>query len=397
MRTYVTVCLSAPFSLLLSVAFSNMLSAQVPTRTSEPRLATPRAEVPTAQPADQPTAQAPAPAPSAAAPDTGQPTAVTGPPSGVTQLPTGSSQPTSSSSQAALAAPGRAYGAGNVMLDLDGVSVGFVRAMEGGAAVGTVVAEGSKKHLGGVKYEELSLKVGIDSKAVVEWIRSSWEGKSATKNLSVSFADQNYKAVGRRDFTNALLTGTTIPALDPASKEPVSFTLTVASDQVREIAGDGGTAKVYDSKTQKKWLLSNFRFEMDNLPGQRVSRIESFTVGQKVTEDQHGEFRLAQKQPGTLVIPNLKITLSQADAADWGKWHDDFVVKGNNGDEQEKNGAIVFLDPTMKNELGRISLFNCGIFRLGTVAGEANADKVGRISADLYCEGMDLAVKDAGK
>jgi hypothetical protein len=392
MRKPISIYLTMAVGMSIVATFSGPVSAQVPEPGSVPRLAVPAREAPVAQTPGQPTT-----APTAAAPAESTAVSAAPAPSGVTQLPPAAAPPaTVSTSQAAMTKDNRAYSTANVVLDLDGVNVGPVRAVEGGAVVGTVVAQGSKKHLAGVKYEELSLKVGIESKAVVEWIRSSWEGKSATKNLSVAFADHNYKVVARRDFTNALLTGTTIPALDGASsKEPVSLTLTIAPDQIREIAGDGGTVKMSDSK-KKMWLLSNFRFEMGDLPGQRVSRIESFTVGQKLTEDPHGEFRLALKQPGTLVFPNLKLTFSQPDA-DWAKWHNDFVVNGKNGDEDEKNGAIVFLDPSLKNELGRISLFHCGIFRFGTVPGEANVDKVGRVGADLYCEGMELVVKDAWK
>ena len=79
----------------------------------------------------------------------------------------------------------------------------------------------------------------------------------------------------------------------------------------------------------------------------------------------------------------------------WSRWHDEFLLKGNGGEAQEKNGAIVFLDPTLKNELGRINLFNCGLIRLGGERQEAAAkESASTVTADLYCEKMELAIKN---
>jgi hypothetical protein len=280
---------------------------------------------------------------------------------------------------------------------LDGAPVPL-KSVEGGAAVGTVVVlkmgpdQVSKKHVAGIKYEELSFEVGFDSKPINDWIKSTWEGKAPRKNARLQLADFNYHVQGEREFTDALITGTTIPTLEGGSKNPAYLRVTVAPESVREVAGSGEVAKSVNR--QKAWLASNFRFELGDLPGSRVARIDSFTVGQKVVRDEVGESRSVEKQAGTLEFPNLKITLSAADAGPWAKWHEEFLIKGNSGDAQEKSGAIVFLGPNMKDELGRINLFNCGIFRFGPERVEANAERVSRVTADLYCERMELSVKN---
>ncbi len=71
-------------------------------------------------------------------------------------------------------------------------------------------------------------------------------------------------------------------------------------------------------------------------------------------------------------------------------WSDDFIAKGNNGDDREKNGAIVFLDASLKNELGRINLFNCGIAGLSPEPQVANSEAIRRVTAEVYCEQMEL-------
>ena len=63
------------------------------------------------------------------------------------------------------------------------------------------------------------------------------------------------------------------------------------------------------------------------------------------------------------------------------------MVKGNNGDDREKSGAIVFLDATQKQELGRIELRNVGIYALRR---QPSTEQVARLTAELYVESMEL-------
>lgn len=393
MRELITTYFAVAVGASMVLASPRLLSAQVPERNSEPRLVPTReatAAVPAAQPPGQPTTAAPAePAPVNAAPA----------PSGVTQLAPAAAPPaTSSTSYAATAKDTRAYGGANFALTLDGINAGMLTSVNGGVAVGEVIVEKSgpeyapKKHIGNVKYEPLSLEAGFESKQLMDWIGATWKGNYARKNGSVQVANLDYTVMSVREFSNALVVSTTIPTLDAsAGKAAGSLTVTLASEYVRDKAGSG---KLPTSAKGKRWMPSNFRLELGDLPVQRVSRIESFTVGAKVEENAAGELRDYEKQPARLVFPDLKITLSQADAGPWAQWHEDFVVKGNAGDAQEKNGAIVFLDPSLKEELGRINLFNCGIFRFGAEPRDAaNRDRVARVTAELYCERMEFAMK----
>jgi hypothetical protein len=97
--------------------------------------------------------------------------------------------------------------------------------------------------------------------------------------------------------------------------------------------------------------------------------------------------RIRRREPGTLEFPDLRVTLSQASLQSWSDWFEDFVVKGDNGDDKEKSGAIVFLDATLKQELGRIELKNVGIFALRR---QPSTEQVARVTAELYVESMEL-------
>ena len=204
---------------------------------------------------------------------------------------------------------------------------------------------------------------------VYEWIEASWKQNYSRKDGSIVVTDPNFQAVSAREFYHALITEVTIPDLDANSKDAAHVTLKFAPEYTRDVKASG---KVTAPRTpaQTQFDASSFRFELDELPGARVSRIDSFTVKQPVVTDDIGAIR---------------------DAGPWSDWVHDFLVKGNNDNTHEKSGAIVLLSPNRKTALARILLRNVGIFALRREAAPTET-KAGHVVADLYCERMDFAV-----
>ena len=404
MRMSMVVRLST--TALASVALAGLVSAQVPTRTSEPRLAVPRSDLPVAQtqPPGQPTT---APATTAASTDT-TPTAapvtqVTGGASGVTQLGGGAgTQPTSSSSYAATAGQ-RTYTSGSFALTLAGLDAGFPSSVEGGGPASDVVVEKlgpdniSHKHLAGVKYDDISLSTTLNSKPLMDWIAESWDGKNSRKDGSLIAVNFDRKAMSELQFFHALISETTFPKLDAAGKDAARITVKLSPEYTRFMGGSGRDVTGGTKQSlQKKWLPSDFHFQMTGLDGSRVNSIESFTVSQKVVDNAVGEQRDYERQPPQIEFPNLKITLSEAYAQTWYDWLNDFVVQGHNTQDKERDGAIIYLSHDLKpTELGRINLFGCGIFGLNPDKADARSENIRRVTADLYCERMQLVVPKA--
>jgi hypothetical protein len=283
---------------------------------------------------------------------------------------------------------------GRFLLELDGAQAGFLKSVEGGEIAADVVVEPvgpepfPKKHLGGVRYEEFTLGIDLGSSSDVDtWISDSWKGHAKPRDGAVVETDAKLDAKARREFRHAVITETTIPALDAASKAPAQLTVKLAPESITR-AKPGGTARAQRAAKQKQWLASNFRFELGDLETKTVSKIDAFTVKQSVAADDVGDVRRIRREPGKLEFPNLRVTFGQASVQTWSDWFDDFVVKGDNGDDREKSGAIVFLDATQKQELGRIELKNVGIFALRRQPGAA--DQVARMTAELYVESMEL-------
>jgi phage tail-like protein len=291
----------------------------------------------------------------------------------------------------------RSTASGSFMFNLQGVPCGFVRSAEGGDAVGDVVEERpksgvfTKKHIGQVKYDPVEVTFGFSmTHDIYEWIEASWKQNYSRKDGSVVVTDPSLQAVSAREFYHALITEVTIPDLDASSKDAAHLTLKFAPEFTRDVKTSG---KVTAPKTpvQKQFTASSFSFEIDELPGGKVIRIDSFTVKQPVVTDDVGSVRDAPVELGRIEFPNLRVTISEDDAGPWGDWAEDFLVKGNNDDSHEKRGAIVFLTPNRQVELGRILLYNIGIFAFRRAATPAG-NQIPHVVADLYCEQMEFLV-----
>jgi hypothetical protein len=289
----------------------------------------------------------------------------------------------------------RSFTAGNFLFNLQGVDCGFVKSVDGGGIRADVIEEPgklgifTKKHIGQPKYEDIQLTIGFGmARDIYDWIEASWKQNYARKDGTVVVTDATLQAKSEREFFHALIAEVTLPALDGSSKDAAFLTLKFSPEYTREAKVSG---KLTSPKTpaQKQFVASNFRLELDGIDCSKVSKIDSFTVQQSLVADDIGDPRDIPKQPGRLEFPNLRVTVAEAGAATWTAWFEDFVMKGNNDDAHEKSGAVVFMAPNRKDELGRVILHNVGIFALRH---EAATEKVSRVVAELYCEQMELQV-----
>jgi hypothetical protein len=291
----------------------------------------------------------------------------------------------------------RSYVAGNFFFQMDGVKCGFIKSMDGGAITAEVINEPSgpsyfvKKHIGTPKYEDFTMQIGFSmSKAVYDWIAASWMMNYQRKNGAVIACDYKLDAKSQREFFNALITETGIPACDGASKEPAYLTLKYAPEYTRYTKASGKASGEFGKNEQKLFLPQNFRLTIDGLDCTKVAKVDAFTVKQTAVTDDIGDSRDYLKEPGKLEFPNLKVTMSEVSAQTWYDWHEDFVIKGNNDEGREKSGVLEFLSPNRQDVIFTVKFFNLGIFKISTDKSEANADAIKRVSGELYCERMEI-------
>jgi hypothetical protein len=267
-------------------------------------------------------------------------------------------------------------------LELDGKPCGFVDSVEGGGVTAEVVTEAPgaehylKKHLEDAGPEPIALTCGLGlAPAFYGWLADAWNGNRTPRDGTIVFADATMKATQAIEFRGAVVASVGFPKLDGASKDAGRFTVVLEPEEVSTQKASG-TVNAAAAKT-KQWIASNFTVEVDGLDAKRVAKVDAFTV---VTTGEPVDF------------PGLRVTISETGADTWRAWHEEFVVNGHNDEGAEKSGALVLLDPTMKGEIGRVTLAGLGIYRLTREKAEAGQEGVARVAAELYCERMELAL-----
>jgi phage tail-like protein len=290
---------------------------------------------------------------------------------------------------------GRGLSGSRYALELDGTNVGYVRSVGGGAAISDVVNEKVgpdgivKKHLARVQYEDIRLEMGLDmDPAVYDWIARTWKRQQSRKPGAVVGLDSNGKTLSRMEFTNALLTEVALPAMDASAKAPGLMSLKITPERIR--FSQGGSATIAFSPRQKTWLPANFRLTIDGLDCTRVNKIEAFAVTQKTPGQTVGESRRLDRTPVQLQIPDLRVTLAASHSSDWVNWHNDFVIKGSNGQDRLKKGTLTYLTPDLKDELGHVDITGIGIWRLAPETATSSSQQISRVIADLFCTTMDF-------
>lgn len=298
----------------------------------------------------------------------------------------------------------RSYTAGRFALDIDGQIAGYIKSVSGGNIKGEVAVHQlgadniQKKHLATITHEPFTVEIGMGmTRGFYDWIRASFDKGYITKNGEMIAANFDYEAQSARVFSDAYISEVTLPALDGSSKEAAYMTIKIDPERIRYEKRTGEKLKGTIGSATKKWLCSNWRFELGGLPCARVAKIDSFTWKQAVIKDEVGAFREATKHPAKVEVPNLKLTISMADIEDWRDWHQSFVIDGKCAESDELTGAITFLGPDLKEPLAEIQLDHVGIISLQGAKSEANTETVARFEVELYVEAMkfEYSVADA--
>jgi hypothetical protein len=286
------------------------------------------------------------------------------------------------------------------LLSIDGKVWGVPANVTGGSIYADFVTEKigpdhlARKHLSGVKYEDISLEVGTGMiKEFYGWIQETLQGKYSRKNGEITVCDFDFVPRGALSFSYALISEVSFPKLDAAAKDAAKLTVKLKPELLRSNRNPpkpGSKIAAPPAQKEKKWLPANFRLEIDGLDCKYVNRVSPPVARQIVAENAVGELRDYQKEPSHWEFGNLTVTLAETHADSWVKWHDDFVIHGNNGEGQEKTGTLTYLASDMKTELFVLKLSHLGIFRLHEEAGESGAEKVQRVEAEMYCERMEL-------
>jgi tail tube protein gp19 len=283
-------------------------------------------------------------------------------------------------------------------LELAGTAAGLPESAQGGDARGDVVVSAGpdgvqRKHLGDVHYTDIVLTCGSGMEPVFwTWLADTLEGgKDPLRDGVLRVLDFDRKERERLEFTHALLTEISFPALDGSSKDAFQLTVRIAAEQVRRVRGDGAAA--VGNVKAKQALASNFEVTLTGLDLKRVARVGPLTIRRRPAEETNGGLHV-DPTAGPLEVPDLELTLAEAGSESVVDWHRKFVIDGNNSDADEKSGSISLLEPAGKKTLLQLTLAGVGIFALEREAAAGGRDALPRVIARMYCEAIRL-VPDA--
>lgn len=239
-------------------------------------------------------------------------------------------------------------------MSIDGKLLGMDHA-SGGYPKGEVVTmfpgQGGppRRQLSAVRYTNLRIGLGLNVGAsVLAWVNAALANAAPViKNGTLIELDPDNRAASYLDFSKGSVAEFVFPGLDGASKAPCTTVLEVAMDKSVLRPGDG--ARIVLPRRQDG-VSSNFRLTIDGLPTSRVRSIAPISF---------------RRNTGGVAGSDLVVLIADADAAPWRAWADDFIVKGNNGQDKEKRGKIEVLAPNMSDVLATLTIGNIGIAELG--------------------------------
>ncbi len=294
----------------------------------------------------------------------------------------------------------KSYTAGHFELMIDGHKTStFLKSVDGGWAKGNFTDDPMggdnkrSKHLSTVDVDPMSIEFGMSGASqVLEWIQGSWNRKWTRRNGQITHANFNLKQTFEHWFYNALITETTFPPLDGASKEGAYIKVKIQPETVvtKTLPATTPTQSDYSVK-QKLWQPSAFRFTLDQMDElQYANKIEAFTIKQGIKKNYTGADRFPEIEPTKVEFPNITGTIALGYADKLLQWHHDYIVTGKKDHQAQMSGALEYLSPDRKSVIFRINLFNVGLASAQVVQATANQDQIKRVKFDMFVGSMTL-------
>jgi phage tail-like protein len=298
----------------------------------------------------------------------------------------------------------RSYAAAHFGLELDGKDdVGLFRSIEGGSIKTEVMTyqNGANydrwRQLGKPKFEDIKLQVGMSmSEPFYTWISNFFDGKAERKNGAIVAADFNYNERARREFTAAMITELGFPKLDGQDKNAAYMTIAVAVEGIVFKKGEDGkkldVPKGFDA--QKLWKACNFRFTLEGFEQNcaRVTKIDAFTVKQKVIEYHSGGHRAPIKTPSQIQFPEISFYVPEVDAHPFMTHFVESGVKGKVRDPAMLHGEIITFD-NQGRDLFSLQFFGANIASIQPDKSDAASEEIKLVKIDLHTESMKFEYK----
>ena len=296
------------------------------------------------------------------------------------------------------ATPERAYAAAHFAFALDGnEDCGVIRSIEGG---GVKVDATSYRYgfghetwraLGKPKFEAIKLQVGMGLGApFYDWISKFFTGQTVRKNGAIIAADFKYQERARREFSDAIISEITLPALNASDKNAAYLGVAIAPEKILFKKGGGRTiGPAKGMEKQKLWTSCNFRLTIDGFDDacKRVTKVDAATIKMNVIEHHVGGQLEPYKFGSRIDYPNLTFSVPEADVQP--------MIDKTQAYWNEKkrpanfNGSLEYLDNTLA-VLATLSFNGANIISVTPDKSDATTEEIKMVKIEMYTEGMTL-------
>lgn len=297
----------------------------------------------------------------------------------------------------------RSSAAGHFEVLIDGhAPTAYVKSVEGGWARGQQGNSGKNPleypHITTASIEPIKLECGLmGSPDMLRWVQKSWRAlPSQTRDGQISYADFDMKTVLEQHFSQAVLTETTFPTLDGASKDAGYLTVKMQPYESRAMMSSASTRISGTTNVlQKMWTPAAFRFTILGVDGMEyTNKIDSFTVKLGHKRTKYGCDPIPDTTPSSVQFPNITGTISMRYGEQLLKWYQHYVHHvprpGTSDHDARKEAYLELLTPDRKQTLLTINMSEVAPLFVSVASAKANEESVRRLKFELYVRRMDI-------
>jgi len=278
----------------------------------------------------------------------------------------------------------RAYATRASVLEVDGKAVGTMQSVDGGYAKADVTTlsvateEYPLKHVSKVGFEPITVRGDVNSLA--DLAKKAFEKPSPISGRLLAMG-MTGKSVASLEFFNAIPTRVAIADLDASSKESCSIEITLTPERTRRVEGGSGAAQMMAK--QERCLRSNFIVKIPGVVATGVTKVENLALTREVTVENLGAQRIEIKNPTKPSIPNVVLTVNDATAKDFWTWYDNFLLKGDNGQDKERTIDVQLMSPDQRTVVLTLQGTGVGMvaMRSSTASG---SESIAKDEVELY-------------
>jgi len=285
----------------------------------------------------------------------------------------------------------------NYLIELNGQPAGRLFEMSGGGVQADVISEtvgGNRihKHIGTIKYEDITLTCGTGmAQGFYDWISDMVGGGAKRKDGAIVAMGANLKPQSRLEFNEALITSVVMPKCDAGSKDAAYIAISISPERTHRITSDlTQNTGVHVSGLAKSWHINDFKLTIDGLESDcaHVRSIGPLSAGVKLVDTPTGEKRDSERAPSDREdYSDLVITLNNNDANGFYQWLEDSVVKGNT---DERRGVLQYFAPGASNPYFKVELLGLGPYKMDGIK-PVDPNTAMSMTFRIFCQGMKFS------